>query len=165
MSAVILESAACEETSWHDNLIYAFRFDVGDSDRGEWWGDMVLDIDHILEWVRGNDGRIGFRVAPATLVFQDVANLQVTLGQAAGDHPRTLGELAIDRVTKVAIPWPWSDARLPYYRWRIGLNAPAGGVIGFLASGFTQTLRAEPVLLEQQRWSPGDRPALPARSR
>ena len=38
----------------------------------------------------------------------------------------------------------------PYYRWRIRLNWPDASEISFGAVGFTQTLRAEPVLTEKQ---------------
>ncbi len=44
-----------------------------------------------------------------------------------------------------------------YYRWRIALNWPKGAEIGFGASGFTQKLRAEPVLLDAQRLSAAER--------
>jgi hypothetical protein len=45
----------------------------------------------------------------------------------------------------------------PYYRWRIAFNWPRGGAIRFGASGFTQALRAAPVLQDQQQLSPLDR--------
>jgi len=38
----------------------------------------------------------------------------------------------------------------PYYRWKIGLGAPLKGEITFGATGFTQTLRTEPVLMASQ---------------
>ena len=38
----------------------------------------------------------------------------------------------------------------PYYSWRIRLNWPDSSEIVFGAVGFTQTLRAEPVLTEKQ---------------
>jgi len=45
----------------------------------------------------------------------------------------------------------------PYYRWRIRLNWPAGGEIAFGAFGFTQTLRAAPVVTDSQCLSPRER--------
>lgn len=44
-----------------------------------------------------------------------------------------------------------------YYRWRIELNLPQGGEIAFGARGFTQVLRAEPVLPDEQ-WLPAGSP-------
>ena len=45
----------------------------------------------------------------------------------------------------------------PYYRWRISLNAPQGGLIEFGAVGFTQTLREEPTLCREQHLPPAQR--------
>ncbi len=43
--------------SWHDDTLYGLRFDVGDSFQGAWHADLVLDIDHIVAWVRGEAGK------------------------------------------------------------------------------------------------------------
>ena len=51
----------------------------------------------------------------------------------------------------------------PYYRWRIRLNWPDSSEISFGAVGFTQTLRAEPVLTEKQCLSRKERSRLTAR--
>ena len=64
--------------SWHDDEIHAIRLSVGDPDRGDWTSDLVLDIDHIVEWVR-EDQTMSFRVAPATLVFHGVTDLRVEI--------------------------------------------------------------------------------------
>jgi hypothetical protein len=48
----------------------------------------------------------------------------------------------------------------PYGRWRIEFNLPYGGGITFGASGYTQSLRAEPVLLYDQRLPVRGRPPL-----
>jgi len=40
-----------------------------------------------------------------------------------------------------------------YYKWTIRFNFPADGRIAFGASGFTQRLRAKPVLSNAQRLS------------
>ncbi len=61
--------ADLDRLSWHDNTIYGFRFDIGDSFQGDWHADLVLDIDHIVEWICATDGGARFRVAPATLTF------------------------------------------------------------------------------------------------
>jgi hypothetical protein len=52
----------------------------------------------------------------------------------------------------------------PYYRWRIGMNWPDASEITFGAVGFTQTLRAEPVLTEKQCLSLKERNRLTNRS-
>jgi hypothetical protein len=64
--------------SWHDNALYGLRLDLGDPSRGDWHADLVLDIDHIVEWLCGVDRQMRFRVAPATLTFHGT----VHVGQA-----------------------------------------------------------------------------------
>ena len=65
--------------SWHDDTIYGLRFEAGDSFQGDWRAELVLDIDHIVEWVREGAGRVRFRVAPATLVFHGVTDLKISI--------------------------------------------------------------------------------------
>ncbi len=45
----------------------------------------------------------------------------------------------------------------PYYEWKIETNFPKEGRITFGASGFTQVLRAAPVLIEEQNLPPSQR--------
>jgi hypothetical protein len=152
------------ELSWHDNPIYAIHFDVGDASAGDWRCDLVLDIDHILDWICAVEGSVRFRLAPATLVFHDVTDLRMALDFTTVSHPQTMMTLSIAAITSEPVPWPWSPAALPYHRWRIDLNVPVGGAIAFGASGFTQTMRAEPVVVDEQRWPNRDRPPLRLRS-
>ena len=76
------QSADFERLSWHDNIVYGVRFDVGDSFRGDRHSHLVLDIDHIVEWICGVGGEIGFcasgysqvlRAAPVELDEQRLA--------------------------------------------------------------------------------------------
>ena len=145
---------------WHDNIIYSIHFVVGDAASGEWWSNLVLDIDHITEWVCGTEGKALFRVAPATLTFRDVADLRLSLDFAGGAHPRTLNELSIDGITSEPLPPDKAPGRMPYRRWRIGLNLPQGGEIAFGSSGYGQMLRSEPVLRSEQRLPARERPPL-----
>jgi len=77
---------------------------------------------------------------------------------------------AISRSTSIS-SWSGSAAlenqkvRLgrPYYSWRIRLNWPDSSEIAFGAVGFTQTLRAEPVLSERQHLSLKERGRLTGR--
>ncbi len=146
-----------DRLSWHDNAVYGVRFDVGDSSRGDWHSDLVIDIDHIVEWVCGVAGGARFRVAPATLTFHDVTDLRIAVDCGDSGCRTALNELSIGAVMRE----PVQDQKIcldrPYYRWRIELNLPQGGEITFGASGFTQTLRAEPVLLDDQKLSAAGR--------
>jgi hypothetical protein len=47
---------------WHHNSVHAFRVVEGKDGAGE----LVLDIDHIVEWIESEKG-YKFRVAPADL--------------------------------------------------------------------------------------------------
>jgi hypothetical protein len=143
--------------TWHDNALHGLRLDVGDCTRGDWHADLVLDIDHVVEWLCGVDMQVRFRVAPATLTFHDVTDLRIAIDCGDSGGQIALHPLSIDAITRERIRDQKICFDRPYYRWRIALNGPQGGAIIFGASGFTQVLRAEPVLLDQQQLSPADR--------
>ena len=145
-----------EKMSWHDNLIHGLQLRAPDPDRGDWRSELVLDIDHIVEWVCADDKSVQFRVAPATLVFHHVTDLKIAFDMG-GDHVMTLNELSIDRITREPAPRR-EGAPHPNFVWRVALNDPQGGEITFGATKFTQTLRAEPVLLDQPRLHGSERP-------
>ncbi len=141
------------ELSWHDDTLYGLRFDVGDSFKGDWHADLVLDIDHIVAWVRGEAGNVQFRVAPATLVFHGVTDLKIAIDWGDSGDRTMLHNVSIAGITREPVPDQEGYPVREHYRWQIALNWPEGGEIGFGAHGFTQTLRAEPVLLDEQ-WLP-----------
>jgi hypothetical protein len=145
------------DLSWHDNALYALRLDLGDPSRGDWHADLVLDIDHIVEWLCGLDRQVRFHVAPATLTFHDVTDLRIRVDCGDSGGRIALHPLSIDAITRERIANQKICLDRAYYRWRIALNWPQGGAISFGASGFTQVLRAEPVVLDQQQLSPWDR--------
>jgi hypothetical protein len=155
----VTTDALPEDFSWHDNLIYGLRFEVGDPARNDWQIDLAFDIDHIVEWLCGSDGRASFRVAPATLTFHEVTDLVLNIDCSDETYPRTLHELSIDRITAAPATGPFATAR-PYWRYTIALNLPQGGSINFGASGFSQVLRAPPVLTTEQRLAPAERAAI-----
>jgi hypothetical protein len=145
------------DLSWHDNALYGLRLEVGDPSRGDWHANLVLDLDHIVEWLCGVDRQVRFRVAPATLTFHDVTDLQIAIDCGDSGGRIALHALSIDRVTRERIPDQKICLDRPYWRWRIALNWPEGGAITFGASGFTQVLRAAPLVLDQQQLPPADR--------
>jgi len=147
-----------DQISWHDNTLYGLHFEVGDRTRSEWHSDLVLDLDYIVEWVCEAAGRVRFRVVPAILTFHDVTDLRIGVDFGDSGCRTAINEPSIDAITRQRI----SDQEIcldrPYYRWRIAFNLPRGGEIAFGASGFTQTCRAEPVLLDEQRFASSQRP-------
>ena len=149
-----------EAVAWHDDLIYGLHLRAPDPAHNDWRSEIVLDIDHIVEWVRGADGRMRFRVAPASLVFHDTADLRIGLDFGGSACRRSLNELSIAAISKRPAEGGREAGPRPYFRWRIELNLPAGGELTFGASGYSLTLRAAPVLLDEQRLPAFGRPHL-----
>ncbi len=147
-----------ESLSWHDNIVYGLRLDVGDATRGDWRSDLVLDIDHIVEWVRAEPAEMRFRVAPTTLTFHNMTDLRIAVDFGDSGGQIVMNELSIATIMREPIADQKTCLDRTYYRWLIELNLPRGGEIAFGASGLTQDLRADPVLLEDQRFSVLDRP-------
>jgi hypothetical protein len=149
--------------SWHDCHVWAVELRAGDPDDRDWTSDLALDIDFIMEWICGAAGGGQFRVAPATLVFHGITDLRIGIdwgrsGFQAALHPVSIGNVERERIHNQKV---YLDR--PYYSWRIRLNWPDGGEIVFGAVGFTQTLRAEPVLTEKQCLSLSERIRLTGR--
>jgi hypothetical protein len=145
-----------ESLSWHDDTVYGLRLEIGDPERGDWRSNLVLDIDHIVEWVRAGE-TFRFQVAPATLTFHHATDLQLAIDCGDTGGQVALHTLSIDAIDRERIVDQKICFDRPYYRWRIALNWPQGGEIRFGASDFTLALRAEPVLQDQQQLSPLDR--------
>lgn len=158
------EGSAADQPSWHDNLIYGLHLHGADPERGIWRSDLLLDIDHIVEWVRGTDGGMSFRVAPANLVFHDVRDLKIDVDFSGRDMRENLNELSIAQILVRPDPDPQQTTGSKFGHWRIELNLPQGSEITFYASGYTQTLRAPAQLVDQQRLPPDGRPPLEARN-
>ena len=150
-------TADFERLSWHDNAVHGLRWEIGDPLRGEWHSRLMLDIDHILDWICGTEDAARFRIAPATLVFEDATDLAVHLPQVDYGTQVALQLLSIDHIDRERVADQKICLDRPYWRWSIHFNLPEGGLIAFGASGFRMDLRAEPVLCEQLQY-PTDRP-------
>lgn len=147
---------------WHDDTVYGMRFRTPDLlsphllpdggplqlASGDWTSAFILDIDHIVAWVRNDDG-IRFRVAPADLIFLDVCDLEMAIDWGDSGGRTGVHEPAIDHIIRVPLPDATSPAAS--FRWRIVMNHPAGGEIVFRARGFELNLRRPPVLRDEQR--------------
>lgn len=148
-----------DQLSWHDNEIYGFEFHIGDPEKDDWTSDLVLDIDHIAEWVRKGD-TFEFLIAPATLVFHGVTDPRINIDSGTAGYQVAIPLPSIAEIEREPIAEQKVYLDRPYYRWRIRLNGTPDGEIVFGAYGFTQTLRREPVLCEQQRLDASLRGAL-----
>jgi hypothetical protein len=147
-----MTEADFETVSWHDCHLWGLALRPGDPEAGDWRSDLVLDIDFIVDWLCGVDGVTRFRVAPADLVFHGVTDLRVSVEWDGGGQV-ALHPLSVDRIERTVV----SDQKVyldrPYHRWTLRLNWPQGATISFGAVGFTQTLRAEPVVSASQSLS------------
>jgi hypothetical protein len=146
---------------WHDNAIHALRLELGNSDAGDWRSNLLLDIDHIVEWLCPPGGLAQLRMAPALLRFTHAGDLQIGIdcGDSAGQV--ALHEWSIDRIEREKLPAQRALLDRPQYRWNILLNWPHGGFIRFTASGYDLTLRGEAHLTTSSRLPPHLR-ALPS---
>ena len=142
-----------ERLSWHDRHIWGIELRAGDPREGDWTSDLALDIDFIVDWLCGVGGGGQFRVAPATLVFHGVTDLKIKIDWGDSGFRVSLHEVSVDRIEREAVRDQKVHLDRPYYSWRIKLNWPESGEIAFGPVGFTQTLRAEAVLKDQQRLS------------
>jgi len=138
--------------SWHDDPVYGLALRIGDPAANDWRSDLVLDIDHIVEWVRNEDG-IRFRVAPATLVFHGVSDLRIDIDWGMRGWQVAPSLPTIDRIERERVREEEQRIFLdrPYYAWRVAFASPTGGSISFGAVGFDLTLRREPTLADEQR--------------
>ncbi len=149
--------------SWHDCHVWRVELRAGDPDEQDWTSDLVLDVDYIVEWLCDVGGGGQFRLAPATLVFHGVTDLRINIDWGRSGFQGALHELSIDGIEREPIQDQKVYLDRPYYRWTIRLNWPGSGEIAFGAVGFTQTLRAEPVLMERQSLSRRERDRLTGR--
>jgi hypothetical protein len=134
-----------EEMSWHDNHVHALRIVEGKHGSGE----LILDLDYILEWINGADG-FQFRIVPVCLTFLEVTNLRISLDYAT--PTAALGPFAIHAIER------HSEARERYVAqvWNILLNWPNGEIM-FDATGFVQRVTGATVLTHDQLLRPDQR--------
>lgn len=114
------------EMSWHDNHVHAMR--IVESAHGA--GELLLDVDYILEWLKGPQG-VQFKLVPVTLRFRGVTGLRVTLDYAT--PTAAMGPFSIHAIERR------EEVRERYTAqcWDIVVNWPTGR-IAFEADGFTQ---------------------------
>ena len=127
--------------SWHDNHVHGLAIREGRHGTGE----LELDIDYILEWIRVGNGRFQFRIAPARLCFREVFNLKIALDYEVATA--ALGPFSIAAIERTL---------QPRQRWSILLNWPQGQV-NFEANGFSQEIVGAEILSDGQCLKPAQR--------
>ncbi len=134
-----------ESMSWHDNHVHAVRIIAGEHGAGE----VQLDVDYILEWLRVADGGFRFRIVPALLRFVNVTDLKIHLDYARASA--ALGPFSLDRIERHT-ERPASQLT----RWRLVVNWPVGE-LSFGADGFEQRTVGREVIVNRQWLEVGER--------
>lgn len=161
--ATTYTEADFDRMSWHDCHIWGVELRAGDPEEGDWTSDLALDIDFIVEWMCGVSGGAQFRVAPATLLFHGVTDPRIDIDWGPSGFQTALHPVSIGTVEREVLANQKVYLDRPYYIWKIRLNWPDSSEITFGAVGFTQTLRAEPILTETQCLSLSERNRLTRR--
>jgi len=151
-STTVFTDAEFDSLSWHDNSIYGFSIH---NDVTQWKSDLILDIDYIVEWLCGVGKTVQFRISAATLTFHDVTDPKVSVDSGDSGKQVAVAEMTLDHIARQRVEKQLICLDLPYYSRTLRLNSPRpGGEISFGASGFTQVLRQEPVVCDEQKLEP-----------
>ncbi len=132
--------------TFHDDSIYGLKFVGPDPDNHDWTSELHLDIDHIVEWIKADNGRFRFRISQALLVFESVSNLHVSIAFSNTN----IFPLPIDSILRSSQP---VVARVPEHRefqWEIKLNDLNDGKIEFWSTGYRIHFRGTEMNLAEQ---------------
>ena len=144
----ITTDAVFSATSWHDNFIYSIHFDAH-----QFESHLRLEIDHIVKWIQPDPRHYKFWISPARLIFHNVTDLAIRIDFERSGYQQSIHQLSINGISRQRV----SDQKIcleqPYYAWTIETNWP-DGEITFGATGYSQTLLAEPVLCDDQQLDP-----------
>ena len=165
MAEIEIDSSAFDRISLHDVRVYALLFQ-----RQEQQGNLILDIDYIAEWPCKEDAERSFLVAPATLTFSDVVDLQIHLDWGDGSiyekQPHGViscpsGELIINDFTRSSYTDPlYADGPRPYFQYELTFWEPEGSRISLGAKDFKIVSRQVPVRTKEQTLEPAQRTPL-----
>ena len=127
-----------ETMGWHDCKVHA----LGSGEEGH---EVVMDLDYLCQWVPPQeDAFYSFWIAPATLVFQNVHDLSINLGEPLG--------LGIQDIKRTPLGPPFNKdfiGRDLEYQWLLDFLS---GDISFKAVGYVQYLRSPPVFCKEKQW-------------
>jgi hypothetical protein len=123
-----------DQMRWHDVRAHAF---AAVPDRFE----LYFDVDYIVEWIcpPSRPGPARFRIAPANVVFENVADVNITVESQQGSI--TISE--VGRTKRQSLP----GASVESWHWVFKCEE---GVISFDASGCQLALRQQPMLSDVQ---------------
>ncbi|WP_327735238.1 hypothetical protein OG749_16720 [Streptomyces nojiriensis] len=136
LSKSVWSDADFEEMGWHDATVHGLYV----QETEEVLPRLLLDLDYLVQWVHPVPPatHFSFWVSPATLVFEDVWDLEGDLG-----FKGTVPDLVIDGVHRL-VP---DDGRQDLPLWHIEGHAFD---LKFRASGYRQYFRQAPTLRSRQ---------------
>ena len=125
-----------EKMGWHDCKIHAVAFD-------EFNYKLLLDIDYIFKWAGPEeDGYYRFWISPATLIFENVYDLDLDLGCRLG--------MIIENLERINPSKPKnSDYIRKDIEWK-WIFQTANGQISFKSVGYNQYIRKAPIYKKNQ---------------
>jgi hypothetical protein len=139
---VVWTDADFETMGWHDAVVHALGFQHEDDA-----AHLLLDLDYIFRWIdpQPPSEYYSFLIAPATLVFEDVWDLE---GDLTAENAGERTQLVIADLRR-GEPEDAKQASLGLRRWTIdGHNFE----LTFLASGYRQHIRQKPIhVVDAQR--------------
>jgi len=136
------QDGAFDAYSWHDNRIRAIRFH---SPLEGYEHDVILEIDHITQWIQEGD-QFRFAVAPALLVFHQVNDLAINFTLSYKQ------DLTINYITRRDPATVTPDRGNQWYQWSICCHGFAATQhIDFTSPGFDLKLQAAPTIQSLQR--------------
>lgn len=133
-----------DSLSWHDNELHGIRLH---NPEDEFRFDLILDIDHILNWQLEPGGFFRFSLAPALLIFHDVKKLECHFMLTYKEH------MSISRIARESLAGSsgsYTDTR--FWRWYVHLQPDVSPtmMITVEAAGFTQRLTKAPIETSRQ---------------
>ena len=122
-----------EIMSWHDGHVYSIAFAPEKS-------EIAFDIDYIFQWVhpKQNETSFSFWVSPATLVFENVYNMEFDISSYDGG-------LEIDIIQRESVGVPRNAQYIEKNEEWVWTIKCQEGEIKFRSAGYKQYIRAEPV--------------------
>lgn len=128
---------------WHDASVYGMTFL---SDASTLSNQLLFDLDYILQWIDPvpPDNHFSFWIAPATLLFKNVINLNIDINQ----EPPNIFDFEIMDIHRLE-EFTYPNGGI-YWKWQIELS---NGSIYFNASGYEQIIRKSPELTTRQEYS------------
>ena len=129
---------------WHDSTIYGMALY---SEPSTLITELIFDIDYIFQWIQpvAPNSHFSFWLAPATLAFKNVYNLNIQISQ----HPPNIFDLEITDIHRLEQSvYPNS---LPFWKWHVEL---LNGDIYFESNGYEQFTRQSPLLAHGQQFPP-----------